>query len=314
MAVARTATQWDFVDTFAPPQDQNVTIFIGELAVPRAGIDPPKPQCRRRSAASVGAAERARKPGADTCRGRMGNGRIQELSGFGIPGVLLGLSYSPIDELTIGAAYRSKVWVNLSGTTTSEIPFVGALELKTTSRWYVPHMVRLGVAAHLWKRRLMFTLEFRTQFHEEANKEQRFELEGQPTTVARFDWKNVYLGVLATEIHVHSNFALRAAFTVGQSSSRAETVTPFSPPPGLQLGAYGGFGFHLGPMDVDISVGWGGGPSATIERNHSLCTPVATRPGTGADQVVAAGGCAGTHDVNSYFLGFSATYHHGRDG
>src|SRR5690606_23963549 len=99
---------------YDPPVSEEVTLFIAELAVPiqitlirdvlSVGVTLRMPYGRQ----SVNATQEAF---------GMWNQAEQELDGFGIPGVLLGVSYRPIPELTLAASYRSKVWVDMSGIT-----------------------------------------------------------------------------------------------------------------------------------------------------------------------------------------------------
>ena len=241
----------------------------------------------------------------------------QELRGVGVPGVLVGVSYRPIDGLTLAATYRSKVWVNLDGNTSVPlVPGADPLRVPTSTRWYVPHMVRVGAAYTTWHERITLGFEFKVQLHEEANRSQRFDLDSPlaPDTEARFDWKNVYLGALGFEIWAAPRFAVRTGGTIARSASRAATLTPFSPPPGLQFSAYIGFGLQAGPIDVDWAFGWGGGKATRIRENHALCVDADRRLlRDGRDRtLLAQGGCAGSYDVDSWFLSLSATYPFGR--
>lgn len=301
---------------YDPPTSQDVTLFIAELAVPiqvtlirdvlSVGVTLRMPYGRQ----SVNATQEAF---------GLWNQAEQELDGFGVPGVLLGFSYRPIPELNLAASYRSKVWVDMAGITKAM-----GMDIPTTTRWNVPHAVRVGLAYTTWRERLMLAAEFRVQLHGEANQRQRFDLEGSalvPDTVAEFRWKNVYLGGVAAELRLRPRIPIRVGMTVANSASDPETMTPFSPPPGIMLGVYGGAGVRLGGLEVDFAFGWGGGPAYRKEANGPLCTAsTEARDGNpprlvvarGGSTLTASGGCAGSYDVDSWFLSLSVTYRLGR--
>lgn len=290
---------------YDPPVSEEVTLFIAELAVPiqvtlirdvlSVGVTLRMPYGRQ----SVNATQEAF---------GMWNQAEQELDGFGIPGVLLGVSYRPIPELTLAASYRSKVWVDMSGITQAS-----GMDIPTSTRWNVPHAVRVGLAYSTWNDRLTIAGEFRVQLHGEANARQVFDLDGPPIipdTVAEFQWKNVYLGGLAAELWALPRFPIRVGMTLANSASSPETLTPFSPPPGVMLGVYGGAGVRLGGLEVDFAFGWGGGPAYRKETNGALCVPAEDRTVRDGRQLTltASGGCAGSYDVDSWFLSLSVTY------
>ncbi len=134
-------------------------------------------------------------------------------------------------------------------------------------------------------------------------------------TEAQFRWRNVYFGALALEVWAAPRIPIRFGATVSRSASREETLTPFSPPPGVLFGVYGGFGVRFGPIDLDLSFGWGGGPAYIVKENHPLCSDADVRTeGRGAARTLtASAGCAGSYDVDSYFLTLSASFYLGRE-
>ncbi|MBX3251612.1 MAG: hypothetical protein KF901_30820 [Myxococcales bacterium] len=314
--------------SYETPIEQSVTLFVAEIAVPiqvtvipdvlSLGVTLRLPYGRQ----AVNAVQQEPIAGG-------WSQADQNLHGFGIPGVLLGVSYRPIPGLTLAASYRSKVWVNMSGQTTIPSPFgMGdPIEIPTTTRWYVPHTIRGGVAYTTWRNRLTVAAELRIQLHAEANATQRFELSPNdrllaslvPDTVAQFRWRNVYIGGLASELWVLPRMTVRLGGTVGNSASNSATMTPFSPPPGLQFSVFGGLGVRAGPLDVDLGLGWGGGaPHRRTENDPELCSSVhpseserpryqAGRPPT----LTASGGCAGEYHVSSFFVSLSVTYRMG---
>ena len=308
-----------------PPQNQEVFLFITEAAVPvqvtitdwlSVGLSLRLPWGRQQVRANQ------ETPGIPRSPGELSFGRAEQtISGFGIPGILLGASVRVprAPGLTIGFAYRSKVWVDMAGTTKATVSFGGGepitTEIDTSTRWYVPHMLRFGVAYQTWKNRFTVAAELKAQFHRDANETQVFELASAlaPTTVARFDWQNVYLGSLAIEVLALPRLPLRLGMSVGRSATNPETITPFSPPPGIQYGVYGGFGILIDPITVDLSAGWGGGPAYQRTATGALCTDIDNDARTETQGrrtlfVRASGGCPGTYDVDSYFISFSATY------
>ncbi len=320
-----------------PPADQQVFLFVTEFALPvqfsiterlSVGVTLRLPWARQDVRAHQDVPNcslRAAPPDPDDpsapydpCYDTPAFQRArQKLRGVGIPGVLLGVSYRPIDRLTLALAYRSKVWVNLDGNTSIPlVPGADPLRVPTSTRWYVPHMFRVGAAYKTWNERITVGLEFKVQLHAEANRVQRFDLDSPlaPDTEGQFRWKNVYLGALGFEIWAAPRFAVRTGGTIATSASRAATLTPFSPPPGLQFSAYIGFGLQAGPLDIDWAFGWGGGKATHIEENYPLCADAdrrTVREGRNRT-LMAQGGCAGSYDVDSWFLSLSATYRFGR--
>ncbi len=152
----------DYPGRLEPAQSQEVALFIAEAALPvqvtvtkwlSVGVTLRMPWGRQTVTATQ-----------ETTNGNENTlffGRAtQQISGFGIPGVLLGVSVRPpqVEGLTLALAYRSKVWVDMEGTTEAQLGLIGGeprtLEVPTTTRWYVPHMVRVGVAYRTWHDRL----------------------------------------------------------------------------------------------------------------------------------------------------------------
>ena len=305
----------DYAGRLDPPQSQEVVLFIAEAALPiqvsvtdwlSVGVTLRMPWGRQ----TVLATQETSNGSADSFA--FGSAE-QKISGFGIPGVLLGVSIRPpqVEGLTLALAYRSKVWVDMEGSTT--VTSFGELEVPTSTRWYVPHMVRMGVAYRTWSDRLTVSADFKVQFHEEANQSQLFELDNIliPNTEARFDWRNALVGAFGLEVYARPRLPLRLGFSVARSASNPDTMTAFSPPPGIQYGVYGGFGIDIDPIQIDLAAGWGGGPAYTRDTPGPLCAPVEPSRVEGrraSRKVITSGGCPGTYDVDSWFISFSATY------
>ena len=312
-----------------PPADQTVTLFIAELAVPISvrisdkltlGVSVRLPWGRQ----DVNVHQEL--PSVRVGEANWGVAD-QRVSGFGIPGVLLGASYRPSRNWTLALTYRSKVWVNMSGSTLPAPIMIGdnevqPLPLATDTQWVVPHMIRAGVAWRGFGGRLTIAAEFKVQMHAEANREQRFRLTPSPeedaiiaavtpnVTVADFSWKNVFNGAIGAQYFVTEIFPIRAGLSMANAASNANTLTPFSPQPGILFGVYAGIGVHVGSLLVDLAWSWGGGPGYTKTENGPLCIPYGDRTGReGRDRTLATtGGCAGTYDANSHSISLSATY------
>lgn len=307
----------DYPGIIEPPQEQQVTLFVAELAVPvqvtvtewlSLGVALRLPWGRQRVTATQEL--------PDANENTLTFGRAdQEIAGFGIPGILFGASIRPVEGLNLALVYRSKVWVDMDGTTTADNPLGGdPLEIPTSTTWYVPHMLRFGVSYTTWEDRLTIAGDFKIQFHEEANESQVFELDSPiaPNTVAQFNWRNALVGALGVEVYATPRLPLRLGASLARSATNPDTITPFTPPPGIQYGFYGGFGIDVDPIDIDLAAGWGGGKAYRRTETGDLCRDVdgPTRTmGRGPNrQILASGGCPGTYDVDSWFISFSATY------
>lgn len=298
-----------------PPVQQEVLLFIAELAVPiqvnilpnlSIGVSLRLPWGRQR----VGATQDIPNGDPDVANYQLAD---QAVDGFGIPGVLAGITYRPTSRITLAATYRSQVHVDMTGTTTARIG-ASSLDIPTSTRWYVPHMFRVGAAIRSANQRLVVGGEFKVQFHSLANQRQVFELDNPlaPNTIADFSWQNVYIGVLGAEYLATPKLPIRIGMSFGRSASISRTLTPFSPPPGIQFGFYGGAGYTIGNATIDFAFGWGGGPAHERTESGALCGDIdadSREEGRGSNRSVLAGaGCPGTYDVDSWFLSLSASY------
>lgn len=311
-------------DPFVPdePVDQSVQLFIAELAIPVAW----EPIEGLRLAAALRIPYGNFKAVAyQDIVGTWGPAQ-QTVAGFGTPGVFLGVQYDISDVVTIGAAYRSKVRVHMSGRVNlpeglGSIGGGAAANLAAETDWFVPHMIRAGVAFHLMERRLMLSVEGRVQLHASANRNLTFALENDregmeggvaPTVwrlaqatgldafVSNFEWKNVYLLGAAAEYEITENFRWRFATTWGINATPSTTVTPFSPPPSNRSWQVAtGFGVDIGHLVLDVGFAAGLGPTAVIPTDD---------PNNCANNDIVKGGCNGNYSINSWFMGLSATY------
>lgn len=290
----------DFAGSFDPARDQNVFLFVTEIAFAA--------QFSLRENLSLGAALRI--PWAQqtvtATQEAFGifNDATQDVSGVGDPSVLVGLTYRPIDSLSLAFAYRSKSAIEMSGTT--ETAF---FDFKTTTTWYTPHMFRFGAAYSFLNDRALLAADFRIQLHSEANRRQVFRNSGilENETIAEFGWKNVYMTSLGAEYYALPSLPLRLGASLGNSASSSHAITQFSPPPGIQYGLYGGLGYRGGLLDLDLAFAYGSGPAHVRDTPSEYCQPEAQRPRDSPGQTITGGGCTGRYKVASWFLSLSAT-------
>ena len=299
-----------------PPRSQTVRLFVAEFAMPvQISVIPDRLSLGVTFRLPYGNQSVATDTQSPFTEGELSRAD-QNVSGVGIPGILAGLSYRPTDDLTLAVAYRSKVWIDMDGETTTELPenlgFGPQATLATKTRWYVPHMLRVGFAQELWDDRITLAGEFRVQFHREANREQAFTLTSEdrtldaivPDTVARFDWRNVYLGNLGFEVLARDYLPVRLGFSLASSASNPATMTAFSPPFGVQAAYYTGLGYRADTYTLDLGFSFSTGNDATNAEDGALCTPGDFSGRT----LTPAAGCSGTYDAVSYFVSLSASY------
>lgn len=221
----------------------------------------------------------------------------QEVSGFGYPAARVGFTYRPVPELRLAFVYRTKARIPMSGRTLTTL---GALELDplpTSTDWFTPHTFHLGASLELLDRRLLLALEYRVQFHDEANANQVFDVEGFGEIDVPFLWRNVHSGRVAAEVWAHDVFALRFGYNLALSATRGAGAQSFTPPPGVQHGIYGGFGLRFDHVEVDLATLYAFGESY-VEDHPEFCA-AGSRIKTG---------CAGNYSVKSYWLSLSLTY------
>lgn len=277
------------------PQDQRAALFVGELAAPVS--------FRVNDAVDVGLSVRLPYARLDATVTQEILPNVlrpvqQRASGFGLPGVMVGATYRVSDRLSFGAAYRSKVTIDMSGITAISFTQADPLEVDTTTDWRVPHMVRGGFAAHALQGRLMVTSELRVQFHKEANESQVFraDLDGFEETVVPFNWKNVFNVMLGAEYELGNGMPIRAGYSGSNSATSAEAAQFFTPPAGILHAIYLGTGTKVGRWDLDFAISVNGG-RAEVEARPDRCQP--------GDRVKV--GCPGKYTVTTGWLSFSAT-------
>lgn len=221
----------------------------------------------------------------------------QDVSGVGrMPGVLLGVTARPLPELAFALTYRSKVRIDMEGTTTVAIVEDRPIEVPSKTSWSVPHALGFGVAydAARW----LVTGELRFQMHREANAEQEFDLDfiGVQDITVPFEWKNVFSARLGGEFRFPSG-ALRGGYNVSNFATSQRATQAFMPPPGIAHAVYAGGGIEVGPVNLDLALhySWGGD---TVEPSADRCQP--------GDQVKV--GCPGEYRVRSTWISLSMRY------
>ena len=221
----------------------------------------------------------------------------QDVRGVGrIPGVLLGITARPLPELSLALTYRSKVRIDMDGTTNVDLVPGNTTRVPSETSWAVPHALGFGVAydAARW----LVTGELRFQMHEEANEEQAFDLDfiGVQDITVPFEWRNVFSGRIGGEFRFPSG-AIRAGYNLSNFATRHRATQAFMPPPGIAHAVYAGGGVELGPVNLDLALhySWGGD---TVEARADRCQP--------GDQVKV--GCAGEYRVRSTWLSLSMRY------
>lgn len=235
----------------------------------------------------------------------------QTVQGFGFPSALVGVQWDVSDAITLGAVYRMRADIHMSGETRTNIGYDVQDEVNVihaTTQWRTPHMFRVGVAARLLERRLLLSAEFRAQFHGRVNTEQVFHLSddsGLVETVglteirAPFNWYNVYYPSIGAQYEFAPNWFARWGMSLGRSATPRTTLSQFTPPPGLQYGLSAGFGGIFGHWAIDFAYQFAtGAPTVVDQRNAVNCSRDAP----------AKSGCDGRYLLDAHSMILSATF------
>jgi long-subunit fatty acid transport protein len=212
----------------------------------------------------------------------------QRVMGVGIPGVLAGVQWDPIPQVSLSFVYRSKVRVPMHGHV--DTSFGGAMlnDLHVRTHWYVPHMFRLGVAWRGLDDRLRLVAEGRIQLHKEANAEQVFHID-TGTALGTIDqhvplgWRNAYVLSLGAEYLISERWPIRLGFSYGNSATPRARATPFTPPPNTAPGFYAGAGYHARTWSLDGSLGVSAGATTHIRTPYPGCSDTSLATPTGCD-------------------------------
>lgn len=286
------------------PQDQKLFVFVMELGIPvaievtdrfRIGVSlriPYGVQSVQTTQPTLGAFQRVE----------------QQLRGFGLPGVLIGMQWDPIDELALSLVYRSRTSVHMTGTSQidlneTEDGVAVTSPVRSSTDFAQPDMLRFGVAGRLLDRRLTIATEMRIQFHKAVNESQDFTVQFPvgmrtiPVTVTQpLDWRNALVFTIGGEYQLESGFAFRLGFNTGRGATPRHTLTAYTPLPSGQFGAFLGAGYHHERFDIDFAAGYGGGRSHTITEEFETCTD----PGMNSPV-----GCPGRYEIDTIFLSLS---------
>ena len=193
-----------------------------------------------------------------TFNATLGGNAEQSLRGVSYPGAHLGILYRPLSWLSLALTYRSKTKIDMHGDTL--LPGVGKFD--SEGNWSMPHSLRLGTAFTFLDERLTLALDSRVQFYKESSKRLVSSAEtqavlGQDTTnTVELQWKNSASFHLGLEYFFNRFFGLRAGYALVMSATPAETVSPFTLPPGLVHEPTLGAGFRLASFEIDLAAAY----------------------------------------------------------
>lgn len=236
----------------------------------------------------------------------------QTVQGFGVPSGLFGVQWDVSRNVTLGAVYRMRADISMSGQTLTNIGYdvqgSGPNVVNATTQWRTPHMFRVGVAWRLLQQRLLLTAEFRAQFHARVNIEQKFSLSddanltqsvGLTEIRAPFNWYNVFYPTVGAQYQIADNWWARFGASVGRSATPVTTLSQFTPPPGVQYSLSAGLGARFGRWTIDAAYQMATGPSTVVtQRNAVNCSRDAAQKS----------GCDGTYSLDAHSMILSATY------
>jgi long-subunit fatty acid transport protein len=191
----------------------------------------------------------------------------------------------------LGFAYRSKVMVTGTGTTTTNLgrPVV----IDTRQAFGNPHIFRAGFAVSTLSDKLLIAMDVKYLMYAEAYRdiETVTIVNGaEKTTATPAHWKD------STSVHVGADLALsstwhaRAGYSMVTMATSADYASAFMPPPGISHGFAVGVGIRvLEELNVDLAATYA---SIRTEVEH------ATEHNAGV----------GIHAVRSGMFSLSATY------
>ena len=182
----------------------------------------------------------------------------QELSGFSFLGAQLGLWARVAEQTRLGVAYRSKVTVDLSGTTTT-----GGADYDTESKFSSPHQFKLGIAQGLLEEKLLLALDLRYSLYKKSNQNQTITMTvpgvGDQAQIVQLDWKNTFTAATGVEYRfAPDGVAVRLGYSLSQSATPKDRPQPFFLPPGFMHSIHTGVGTTLSNLDLDLGgyYGW----------------------------------------------------------
>ena len=237
----------------------------------------------------------------------------QTVQGLGMPSGLFGFQWDIGRHWTLAGVYRMRADIPLHGDTRVNIGYDSQDSVDVVhaeSAWRTPHMIRVGAAVRLLENRLLLTAEFRAQFHQRVNTSQIFNLSdsagltqaaGLTKIEAPFNWYNVMYPSLGAQYQMTERTFARLGWSMGRSATPRTTLSPFTPPPGLQYSISAGFGARFGRWMVDLGYQFAtGAPLVVTQRNSINCSRDAAQKS----------GCDGRYELDAHSIVMSATYNH----
>lgn len=185
----------------------------------------------------------------------------QDMTGFGlIPGASVGVAYRPVPELRLGLTYRSKIEVELDGSTEVAVSSLPTMDFSTEIEFATPHVLQLGAAYSGLEERLTVAVDFVARFYDEANNQiltmdRATGAQLMGSQAVALNWENVYEGHFGVEYRVVPALTLRLGYAISNSATPGDSAQVLIPPPGLFHLIGGGLGLHLGDFDVDVAAG-----------------------------------------------------------
>ncbi len=180
-------------------------------------------------------------------------GRLeQSQKGVGFLGFHVGIFYQPIDALRLAFTYRSRIDIDIDGTTT-----LAGTSINTRSEWWLPHSFKLGTAVGLVNDALVLALDVKLQLYAQSHDQATSILElpgGDVEQTVRLDWNNTVTAQLGGEYRFSPLFTLRLGYVVGNSAVPKATSGPFFPTPGILQAVTGGVGFDISSFELGLGV------------------------------------------------------------
>jgi len=236
-----------------------------------------------------------------------------DVKGVGIPSARFGISYKPIPEISLGAAYRVATKIRMRGTASMQ----GIDDVSANTEWNLPHALQFGVGIRLVNQRLLIAIEERMQFHaanRSGNKSEIVDVDFQGSDISIFvplEWRNVYGTRIGVEYEISKLIAIRVGTGVAFSATTEPYAIYFTPPPGLNYGGSLGLGFNWEQFTLDVGGGVVGAgktigsdvaaqnqPATVQNRTFDVCST----------QQVIRSGCAGDYKVLTFVLSLTLTY------
>lgn len=188
-----------------------------------------------------------------------------------------------------------------------------ASDIESELDWSIPKAVELGFALDVTPN-LLFAVDWRHQYHEEANQEfvvrltePLFKETGMGELGQRLAWRDVYMWSFGLQYRYSDTLFYRVGYSRGNSATPEAYTNPFTPPPASEQDSYYfGVGLLDGPWQYDFGFNYAEVKNEIAQPLDKNGEPVDTpncRPG----QLVKSG-CPGEQSVTSLFFGLSLNY------